>query len=397
MGIDLLRDRGVPLDRQTFTWRELMHPPCGKLDADAFTRMRAVAMCALEVEAGRFGHACGRNDRGLRAELARVRRIEQHQETLLRQLVPANQTPLESAIAHEQTAIELTAALAASEPDAYVAQVYRFALLEDLDHLYRFAALLDRVEGRDANTLLQSHTDILPGRPSALAHSHPDDDLRDPYRRDQAALTTKLGAYTAVALKTHSRGFYLAVGASYPDPLGRQLFAELASIEEQHLTQLESLLDPEESWLERWLLHEASEVVGYESCLAAETDPRVRPVWERFLGYELGQLQHVAGLLAEHEQRDPAELLDGLAPRVNPWVSHREYIRGVLRSEVHLTASGHQLIPRADDPPDSASRRYRDGVHRDGVASERVAAGYVWSPGTELARQLPSIHRLANA
>jgi hypothetical protein len=40
-----------------------------------------------------------------------------------------------------------------------LAQVYRFRLLEDFDHLYRYAALLDRLEGKDAQT-----------RPSGSAH-----------------------------------------------------------------------------------------------------------------------------------------------------------------------------------------------------------------------------------
>ena len=41
--------------------------------------------------------------------------------------------PLETTIAYEQTAIEVTAALAHQEPDLYLAQVYRFGLLEDFE------------------------------------------------------------------------------------------------------------------------------------------------------------------------------------------------------------------------------------------------------------------------
>ena len=70
-----------------------------------------------------------------------------------------------------------------SEPDPYLAQVYRFGLLEDFDHLYRYSALLDRLEGKDANNILQSYTDILPGRPTVVEHRAPEDDLRRPYDR----------------------------------------------------------------------------------------------------------------------------------------------------------------------------------------------------------------------
>ena len=41
-------------------------------------------------------------------------------------------------------------------------------------------ALLDRLEGKDANNILQSYTDILPGRPTIEHHRAPQDDLRNP-------------------------------------------------------------------------------------------------------------------------------------------------------------------------------------------------------------------------
>src|SRR5690606_25022824 len=123
----------------------------------------------------------------LRQELARIRRIEHHQQTLVNWLNPADQSVLETTIGFEQVAIEVTAAVAKAEPDPYQAQTYRFGLLEDFDHMYRYAALMDRVEGKDANTIVQSYSDILPGRPTSLEHRHPDDDLRTSYDKDKAA------------------------------------------------------------------------------------------------------------------------------------------------------------------------------------------------------------------
>jgi hypothetical protein len=45
-----------------------------------------------------------------------VRRIEQHQQTLVNWLNPAGQSPLETTIGFEQVAIEVTASVAESEP-----------------------------------------------------------------------------------------------------------------------------------------------------------------------------------------------------------------------------------------------------------------------------------------
>src|SRR4051794_41196314 len=96
------------------------------------------------------------------------------------------------------------------------------------------------------------------------------------------------------------------IGPTYPDPLGRQLYAEIASIEEQHVTQYESIIDPSETWLEKWLLHEANEVYNYYSCVESETDGRVKAIWERFLDYDLRHLHAVKGIFQRVERRDPA-------------------------------------------------------------------------------------------
>src|ERR1041385_5693066 len=161
MGLDIYKVKGTPLERQAFTWRELVQPPHSKLDDDAFTHVRVILMNGIESEALRFSHACARMNKELQQALAQVRRVEQHQQTLVNWLNPADQSPLETTIGFEQVAIEVTASVAENEPDPYLAQVYRFGLLEDFDHMYRYAALMDRVEGKDANTLVQSYSDIL--------------------------------------------------------------------------------------------------------------------------------------------------------------------------------------------------------------------------------------------
>src|SRR3954464_1167093 len=199
MSLDILKEKGVPLDRQNLTWRELGGPPFSKLDDDAFTRVRVILMNGIESEAVRFSHACARMNRELRIPLARVRRVEHLQQTLVNWLNPADQSPLETTIGFEQTAIEVTAWVAQQEPDPYLAQVYRFGMLEDFDHLYRFSALMDRMSGKDSNNILQSYTDVRPGRPTRDEHRAPEDDIRDSYRRESAHPLSKLNALTIVS------------------------------------------------------------------------------------------------------------------------------------------------------------------------------------------------------
>src|SRR5829696_1614700 len=128
-----MQERGVPLEKQVFDWRDIVRAPISKLNDDAFTRVRVVLMNGIEQEANRFQHATARVSRTLRLPLARVRRVEHHQQTLINWLLPPDQSPLETTIAYEQVAIEVTAHAALHEPDPYLAQVYRFGMLEDFD------------------------------------------------------------------------------------------------------------------------------------------------------------------------------------------------------------------------------------------------------------------------
>jgi hypothetical protein len=387
MAINLLRDKGVPLEKQKFTWKELVQPTYSKLDDDAFTRVRVILMNGIEAEALRFGHACARMNADLQLALARVRRIEQHQQTMVNWLHPADQSPLETTIGFEQVAIEVTAAVAQKEPDPYLAQVYRFGLLEDFDHLYRYSALMDRVEGKDANAIIQSYSDIVPGRATIVEHRAPEDDLRTPYNKKSAELITKLHALTIMAGEHMTHDYYMTVGPTFADPLARQLYAEIASIEEQHVTQYESISDASETWLEKWLLHEATEVYNYHSCVESEGNPRVRAIWERFLEYELGQLRFVADLFEKIERRDAAEVLSSSLPAPIEYISHREFVQRTLEAEVQLRARGHEFV--APELESEASIAQRLQLNSEGSPSETVAAGYVWHPGTELARAAP--------
>jgi hypothetical protein len=395
MALDIFREKGTALERQEFDWRDLVRTPISKLDDDAFTRVRVILMNGIESEALRFQHACARMNKPLQLHLARIRRVEQHQQTMVNWLLPPDQTPLETTIGFEQVAIEVTAALAQQEPDPYLKQVYDFGLLEDFDHMYRYSALMDRLCGKDANNILQCYTDILPGRPTSVEHRAPEDDLREAYDRTKAAPITKLNALTLMAAEHQTHDYYMTIGPMFADPVARQLYAEIASIEEQHVTQYESVIDPYETWLEKWVLHEACEVYNYYSCYMQEPNARVKQIWERFVSYELGQLHHVMELFKTVERRDPAEILPQELPDPLKFESQRKYVREVLATQVDLRAFGTQIVPKHEESP--ASIAYRTRMNQSGSPSEIVAAGYRYSPGTELAQRTAVIGQEASA
>src|SRR5690606_39608727 len=132
--------------------------------------------------------------------------------------------------------------------------------------------------------------------------------------RSTADPISNLNALTIVAGEFQTHDYYMNVGPSFSDPAARQLYAEIASIEEQHVTQYESIIDPDESWLEKWLLHEATELYNYYTCMQQESNPRIKQIWERFCDYELGHLHQVMALFKQYEKRDPTEVLPATLP-----------------------------------------------------------------------------------
>src|SRR5687767_9651610 len=110
MAIDLIRDKGCHISKQKFTWKDMVQSPYSKLNDDAFTRIRVILMNGAESGSIRFSHIFNRRNELFRPALAEIRRIEQHQQTLINWLTPADQSPLETTIGFEQVAIEVTAA-----------------------------------------------------------------------------------------------------------------------------------------------------------------------------------------------------------------------------------------------------------------------------------------------
>jgi rubrerythrin len=399
MTLDLFKERGTPLDKQVFTWRELVQAPTSKLDDDAFTRVRIILMNGLEADALRTSHGIARMMNGeMRLPLAQIRRVEQHQQTMVNWLLPADLSPIETTIGFEQVAIELTASVAEHEPDEYLAQVYRFGLLEDFDHLYRFSALMDRVFGGDANNIIQNYTDIMPGRPTMVEHRVPEDNLREHYIAKDADPLTKLHAITLMASENQTHDYYMTIGPMFADPIARQVYAEIASIEEQHTTQYESMIDPHESPAEKLMLHEAMEVYNYYSCMEYETNPRVKAIWTRFCDYELGHLQMAMELFKKIDGRDPAEVLPATLPQPIEYRAHRQFVRDVLEREVDLRAAGTTFINK-DEEAELAplSIEYREQMNSEGSPTETIAAGYTFVPGTELTEGKSTLVKGASA
>ncbi|KJS00367.1 MAG: hypothetical protein VR65_12690 [Desulfobulbaceae bacterium BRH_c16a] len=375
-----LQEKGMALDKQTRSWSDLTGFQYDKQEVHPYTRTRIIAMNGIEVDAAIFKHMMARmtTDPEVKKAIAVSRRIEQQQQKAVSGMIPGNETTLENTIGYEQVAVDLTAWCARHEPDSYLRQAYDFALLEDFDHLYRYANMLDMQSG----TMKPEHivgklTEIMPGRPTVSEHRHPMDSICRPMDIKTAAPISLLNVMTIVAAEQQTMNFYMNVANRYEDPILRGLYTEIGMIEEQHVSHYESLLDPSCSWMMCMVMHEYHECYLYHAFMQQEVDPRVKKIWELHLDMELGHLQSAVELYKKIEGEDPAEFLPAEMPDPLTFESNIEYVRQVVEAQVQLTADGADFVPVDSLPRDHRFFAYQAEVNAGMVPSQEVIKKHV--------------------
>jgi hypothetical protein len=59
--LDPWREKGIPLEKQFRSWRQIVKPPYDKREVDAYTRTRVILMNGIEIEAWNFSHHFARS------------------------------------------------------------------------------------------------------------------------------------------------------------------------------------------------------------------------------------------------------------------------------------------------------------------------------------------------
>ena len=366
---------GIPLNEQPVNWKDMVLAPYDKKKVDAYTRTRIILMNGIENNAVLMSHAIARMhpDPEVKKTMAVIRRIDSQHQMTVNMLNPADQSVIETTLGYEQVAVDLTANLAKNEPDPYVKQTLDFALLEDFDHLYRYSCLYDYIEGGDPEMIVQGKTEVKPGRPTGIEHRHPDDSMRKHYDKDTADIKTKMNYVTIVAGEQQTMLYYRAHGFMYPDDIARQLYAEIAEIEEQHVSQYENLGDPRETMLEKLALIQLNEAYLYFSYTQHETDPRIKGIWETHMKMEITHFNECARLMKKYEGRDIMDVVktDAIEPLVI-FESNKDYVNRIINEQLDLMPNNMEYMRLRDLPDDWASFGYQRKVNAKGVPSEEI-------------------------
>ena len=381
MGINPFKLKAGALDSTFVDLKSLASKPYNKNAVDPYTKLRVILMNGTEFEQTWFMHQfsrhCDNND--LRRELAAIRRSEQQQQKRISSLKPINESILEHTIGYEMLAVDLTVALAKNEKDPTVKKALDFALLEDFDHLYRYSDLLEGERGIKAEKLVGKYVEIMPGRPTIAEHRYPYDDIK-PHINADAHLLTKLNVGIITAAEQQTMNYYMNIGAFHDTEAGRKLYAEIAMIEEQHVSQYGGLMDTNTSWLECLLMHEYTECYLYYSCYEDESDERIKALWEELFHQEIAHLQKAAELLEKYGKKNWEEVIpNGAFPKLLHLAPDKEYVRNVLKSSVYLTAHRDDYIEVNKLPMDNDFCTYQKTVvgNINDVPSHKVIKSYI--------------------
>ena len=368
-------EEGIPIERQFMNWSKMIKPPYNKNSVDAYTRTRVILMNGIENNSVLTSHAIARmidNDE-IKRQLALIRRVDSQQQQTVNWLTPADQTVLETTIGYEQLAVDLTANLAKNEGGDYFKQVLDFALIEDFDHLFRYGRLMEKLEGEKPSHITQEKTEVKPGRPTVIEHRHPDDEMRMHFDKDTASVKSKMNYYTIVSAEQQTELFYKSHGFMYGNELARKLYAEIAEIEEQHVSQYELVGDPNETPLEKMALIQLNEAYNYYSCAQTETDDSIKKIWNEFFAAEVTHFMMCNELLQKFENRDIRDILkeDAIEPLI-VLEPNKDYVNHIIDTQVDLQPYNMRFVSTSELPDDWKSFAYREKVNAGGVPSEEV-------------------------
>lgn len=331
-----------PLKRKSFeSWDKLYPRQYDKNEVDPYTKTRIILMNGTEFEASWFGHQMSRHirDNDLRREISVTRAQEKRQQLKISMLKPVDESVLEHTIGYEQLAVDLTAELAKKEKNFNVKKALDFALLEDFDHLYRYANKLESEQGILAERLVGGYTEIMPGRPTIAHHRYPSDSVKKAINNKTADKQTILATMIITAAEQQTMNYYMNIANFGNDDLSRRLYEEIALVEEEHVTQYESLIDTKGSWLDMLLWHEYCECFLYWSCYETETDEYIKGVWEECFDTEVTHLRGACELMKKYGRKDPSEVIpDGKFPEPLSLHENVEYVREILKATAQYTS-----------------------------------------------------------
>ncbi|MBR7110339.1 MAG: hypothetical protein IKC83_00535, partial [Clostridia bacterium] len=205
------------------------------------------------------------------------------------------------------------------------------------------------------------YTEIMSGRPTISHHRFPKDNVKRSIVSGSADVQTVLNTMIITAAEQQTMNYYMNVTNFACSEMGRKLYEEIALVEEEHVTQYESLMDSRSTWLEMLLWHEYCECYLYWSCYMTETDQYIKSLWEENLAFEITHLHKAKELLEKYELKSYVEVIgEGEFPAPICLHENIDYVRKILGDTVQFTSKEEEYVKVKELPEDADFFKFQD-------------------------------------
>ena len=171
--------------------------------------------------------------------------------------------------------------------------------------------------------------------------------------------------------QTHN--FYAEHGFMYGNNDLKRLYAEICDVEEEHVTMYETLIDPNETMIEKWVIHEFCEVCNYYNCYKDEVNDKLKLIWEEMTQMELAHLHLAIDVLKKCEKRTPEEIIGSKIVSPCHFESQKQYVAEIINSQADKRLGENYDYLFIDElPKDWASYEVQKQVSKDGAPSEKA-------------------------
>lgn len=282
-------DRGEPLEEQIFPWsvegvREDTHDQLPAHEGDPQTLHAVIQMMAVEAQhwADYRAYGAWTTDSEMKSLFNRIARAEHLHHMRLMSLLPTPHASAEAVLSAETAVLSGYTMCMENEPSESVKSAFRHIYFDHLLHA-EYAADLVRKAGCPADWYTGG-ADLSGGLALDKQFMKPEDTVwqgnwNGCYDKNTADMRTALNVDMAVAAEWAAWSGYMYSLHMEQDQDQRTHYAAFSSIEDQHVSILESIIDPNETMIERALIHEQVEMQNYSRLMESETNELAKKVF----------------------------------------------------------------------------------------------------------------------
>ncbi len=282
-------ERGEPLEEQIFPWsvdgvRKDTHDQLPLHEGDPRTLQSVIQMMAVEAQhwADYRAYGAWTADAEMKSLFGQIARAEHLHHMRLMSLLPTPHATSEAVLAAETAALSAYTMCMENEASETIKKAYRHIFDDHLEHA-RYAEDLVRNAGCPADWYTGG-ADLKGGRSLDQQFMKPEDtiwqgDWSGCYDKNTADPRTALNVDMAMAGEVSAWTGYMYSMHMERDQDQRTHYAAFSSIEDQHVSILGSIIDPNETMLERALVHEQVEMQNYQRLMETETNDLAKEVF----------------------------------------------------------------------------------------------------------------------